>query len=956
MWRFAVFFLFLFIWPGLSAQSPYALRYGAAEGLEGDVFYDLLQDRRGFIWVAGAAGLYRFDGHEALAFRHPDQSSLAGSNLMEDRLGRIWFQDFDGHVFYVQNDSMHALGNRPNFGYCPLALTRNHIMVLQRGGIDVYDLNRLKLIKTFPLDGNTFEDAAGNDSLGCFLLNHTLLLIDSSLSLRQIPLAEVDALAPRQIALGFGAVWIVSKYASDGVVWSYHFRQAQFKRYDSPASGICFRISARGNNLWILGSKGALSLEPVPRSTQLMAKDSVYSGRPVAALLKDRQNNTWVCTPSEGLYMIPRNAPKHYPLPAEQVHGVVAGTEACWFVRGEGIYSRWDKRSGWKDVFSDRDGIATYFLQPDAAGYLLYCNSRFHVRRLSDFTETATYPYSVKDAARLDDHYILLASSRNALLLHLPISQPGASPWHHAFRSQTLPGMSQVAQLLQGRFKTVAAMPGAGYAFIQGNTGLFRVTPAGNTELTYLGKPVFAQQLLIWQGRLCALRNDGSILLPEQEKGYLLTDNAGRTLRGIQRIRLAGDRLLALGDRSLYLFRQDHRGHEVPFPAGARGIRDIAFLHNQIYVLAENGWYEMDLQVPPDPFATPALVLRGLLLDNKSSHTTQFPHDHGQIAIAFSLIDFGSLSNSRLEYSIRTSGWVPVDPASGKIVFNRLAPGNYQIRFRLNGHLLSQQIRFSVSPPFYRSTGFLVALAGALISVGLFLYRRRERRYREKYALLEEKVKLEKELSHSVLTAIRSQMNPHFFYNALNSIQAFLYTDNRRKASTYLSKFSRLTRMILEMSGSEHIRLQEEIEALTLYLELEKMRFDDNLLFSIHCDAEVDQEWIQIPPMLIQPYVENAVKHGLLHLSGEKCLDISFSLDGKMLRVCIDDNGIGRKASGEMRAQQPYHQAYATGANLKRLELMHQGLNTRNPVQFTDKYHSDGRPAGTRVTLSIPIT
>lgn len=940
----------------LYGQAPYAVHYGAADGLGSDAFYDLHQDRRGFIWVAGAAGLYRFDGNEAVPFRHAEQSSLAGSNIIEDRLGRLWFQDFDGHVFYVRNDSMHVLGNRPNYGYCPLAITSRHIMVLQREGIDVYDLNNLRLLKTFPFDGNAFEDASSNDSLACFIINHSLLLIDAALNMRQIPLTEGNCPAPRLLATAFGAIWITAKYRKEGYLQSYDLRNGTLRSHRSPGNGICFRLKGEGGKLWILGSNGALALDPQIDKERLPAVDSFYPGRPVSALIKDRQNNTWICSPSEGLFLLPRNAPRRHNLPAEPIHAVASGSDACWIVRGAGSYSRWRPGSGFDDVFTQNDGITTYFLQSDPSGHLLYSNSRFHIRRLSDFREVADYAYSVKDAARLDNQYILLASSRNALLLQLPIQGGRKSSWQETFQRHAIQGMTGVSQVLQGRFKAVAAEKDAGYAYLQSNSGLLRVQPDGTAEIRYQQKPVFAQQLLIWNRQLCALRNDGSILLPEKDSGFILKDNAGRNLRGIRRIELAGERLLALGEEAVYLFQPNFRGYTLPFPAGAVGVRDIAFLQNHIYLLADNGWYEMDLQSPPDPFATPLLVLRGLLLNGKRIKSTRFDHDHNQIAIAFSLLDFGSLSNSRLEYSINESGWIPADPKSGKIVFNRLAPGNYKIRFRLNSHLLPETLRFSVAPPFYRSNSFLLLLAGLAMGTGFLLYQRRERRYREKFAFLEEKVRLEKELSHSVLTAIRSQMNPHFFYNALNSIQAFLYTDNRRKASTYLSKFSRLTRMILEMSGSERIRLQDEIEALTLYLELEKMRFDEALEFSIHCDAAVDQEWIQIPPMLIQPYVENAVKHGLLHQQGEKHLAISFSLLDEMLQVTIDDNGIGRKASATMRAQQPYHEAYATGANLKRLELLHQHLPNSKPVQFTDKYHSDGRPAGTRVILQIPIS
>ncbi len=199
-------------------------------------------------------------------------------------------------------------------------------------------------------------------------------------------------------------------------------------------------------------------------------------------------------------------------------------------------------------------------------------------------------------------------------------------------------------------------------------------------------------------------------------------------------------------------------------------------------------------------------------------------------------------------------------------------------------------------------------------------------------------------------------MNPHVFYNALNTIQSFLFTNDKRNASNYLSKFSKLTRMILEMSGQETIKLQEEIEALKLYLELEKMRFDEDFNFDITISELVDLEMTKIPSMLIQPYVENAVKHGLLHLEGDKYLSIQFTLDGKDLKVTITDNGVGRKkAESFKKLKSDVHKSYATQANLKRLELLNRGNRKQKPIEITDILQNDVC-CGTQVILYIPIS
>ncbi|HEY8365573.1 MAG TPA: histidine kinase, partial [Bacteroidia bacterium] len=208
----------------------------------------------------------------------------------------------------------------------------------------------------------------------------------------------------------------------------------------------------------------------------------------------------------------------------------------------------------------------------------------------------------------------------------------------------------------------------------------------------------------------------------------------------------------------------------------------------------------------------------------------------------------------------------------------------------------------------------------------------------------------------SILASCKSQMNPHFFYNALNTIQAYIFVNDKKKASNYLSKFSKLTRLILEMSERENISLREELEALKLYLDLEKMRFSDSFEYEIKVSSDIVQDSVEFPPMLLQPYVENAVKHGLLHKQGEKSINIKFARKEDILIVEIEDNGIGRKRSAELNAiKNKKHQSFSTQANEKRLEILNEGRKAKIAVEYVDKLSNEGNPLGTLVRLYIPI-
>ncbi len=212
--------------------------------------------------------------------------------------------------------------------------------------------------------------------------------------------------------------------------------------------------------------------------------------------------------------------------------------------------------------------------------------------------------------------------------------------------------------------------------------------------------------------------------------------------------------------------------------------------------------------------------------------------------------------------------------------------------------------------------------------------------------------------TQSELTALKSQMNPHFIFNALNSIQELYTIGDKKMANEQMGNFAQLTRKILDVSGKQKIELAEEIDILTKYLELECMRFENDFSYKIHLSDNLDEDYTTLPPMLIQPYVENSIKHGLLHKKGSKQLDIYFELDedANVLKCSVDDNGIGRQASASLhKNRSASHVSFSTSATEKRLRLLNQGKEEMIAVQFEDKEDESGNTSGTRVIIQIPV-
>jgi len=233
-----------------------------------------------------------------------------------------------------------------------------------------------------------------------------------------------------------------------------------------------------------------------------------------------------------------------------------------------------------------------------------------------------------------------------------------------------------------------------------------------------------------------------------------------------------------------------------------------------------------------------------------------------------------------------------------------------------------------------------------------------EKKELELSALKIKQQELELEKRDSELAALKSQMNPHFIFNALNSIQELYTIGDKKIANEQMGNFSSLTRKILDVSGKQKITLAEEIEILTKYLELESMRFEMDFAYTVSFDEKIDEDYLQLPPMLIQPFVENSIKHGLLHKKGMKKLSISFEVnDAEDILLCtIIDNGIGRDASAQINKNRvASHVSFASAATQKRLELLNKDKEKRVAVVFEDVIDEQQQIAGTKVILQIPL-
>lgn len=213
---------------------------------------------------------------------------------------------------------------------------------------------------------------------------------------------------------------------------------------------------------------------------------------------------------------------------------------------------------------------------------------------------------------------------------------------------------------------------------------------------------------------------------------------------------------------------------------------------------------------------------------------------------------------------------------------------------------------------------------------------------------------LNQNLAESQLTALRAQMNPHFLFNCLNSINWYIIKNRPAEASRYIAKFSRLIRLILDHSKNRFITLAQELEALRLYLDMEAMRFEQRFEYHIDVSADLDPEEVMVPPLIFQPYIENAIWHGLMPKNGPGHLSLNLRQEDEGLVCTIQDNGIGRvAASANSNLNTRKRQSQGLKITEARIRQMNGQANGTSPVQFTDLYGEDGQATGTRVEIRI---
>lgn len=341
---------------------------------------------------------------------------------------------------------------------------------------------------------------------------------------------------------------------------------------------------------------------------------------------------------------------------------------------------------------------------------------------------------------------------------------------------------------------------------------------------------------------------------------------------------------------------------------------------------------------------------------------------HDQNHITFEFLGINQNAPNKVRYKWKLEGfdekWSP-ESEERTILYSNLNPGTYtfQVMARNEEGIWSGEplsFQFTIAQPYWKKWWFiaLCIIGGIMLAGGIFLavLRRSKRKGEEE----RQKLEMQNQIMELERKALRLQMNPHFIFNAFNSIQSLVGTDKEDEARYYLAKFSRLMRSILDNSGKVTITLQEEIETLENYLMIEQFCNGNRFDYSVIHDENLETSFISLPPMLIQPFVENAIKHGFKFGEDEAekrgKLTIEFSEEKNVLTCTIRDNGIGRKRSAELKndSKETYHISTGMTVTQERMDVLKREKGT-GEIIIHDLTNEDGTSTGTEITLQLSI-
>ncbi len=934
-----IFFLIsiLFILPVFSQGYKH---FSIENGLPSNRIYKIIQDKKGFIWIGTDKGVSKFNGKTFSNFT--THEGLPSNDIWEIMLTdstKIWYFTRANALGYIKNDSIYKFFGQIKEGFYPhISTNRQEAFFESYGNTFVFRDNQWeKIFHSNKKLRDSIQQAiyVKHPEIKLVIVSKSnyVHLINQKDSL--IKTIDIPALEHKKLKQINDSLVVIQRIKKLFFLNLNDLKLHEVEEYRSMNQSNFYRFYATEHEIQIStqGFYAELGKDYHFKNIKIFP-EKLNSNN----VFKDARGNYWLSSYNKGIYLFPKNLfATRYHLMNKKIRFLKKTSQGDILagVLDKGIYIFDKNQEKFKMLYPKKEYIYDiFYVNPD--NFVIFGKDTTLVKKQGKITP---FYFAGRKAVIHNKYYYTTTTaglykfdSNLNFVKEIPIRDPNVLT---IYKNKLLAG--GINGLYEIRNDSVIPL---NFNKNYQNISITSIKPYQDKLL--IGTD--GSGLFIWDGKnqiKFVSNTDGLIIqdiLVQEKNVWLATQN------GVLGYRFT--------DQGLKFIQTIRKFDGLP----SDQVINIVLNGNRMIAASYNGISSFDI------YQKPSLPLQNLYFKekkygnqiiNKNNHEFKFGKNKN-LKIKFATIDFSGQEHNNYFYKLEPIQNYWVKTQARDIDFNNLPPDDYVFKIKVSnpyGQIFTNHFNFKIIPLWWQ-TGWAKTLFALLLIFGIsfiiIAYRKKElNKQRKKLLAQKERVEFE-------LYALRSQMNPHFVFNSLNAIQYYINDGNYDKSETYLVKFSRLIRMIFDFSRYKTVQLSQEIKLLKSYLEIEKMRFGKDFNFCIEIDNDLQTENREIPTMLLQPIVENAVNHGIFHKQGNGTICLQFKkINSKTFEVIISDNGVGVEKSKEIQKNSlKKHQSRSTQILKKRIELLNMSGKWKISYKLDDLTQTE-HEYNTRVTLKI---
>ncbi|MCB0429857.1 MAG: histidine kinase [Flavobacteriales bacterium] len=959
----------------LQAQELAFKHYDTGEGLPGSEVYDVLEDSQGYMWFATDMGVARYDGYAFEAFTTEDGlSDNTIFEICEDGKGRIWFAGFNQRLCYFERGRIHPfvnndalirmINNKSGLILGMVVDANNYIYLGLKSGGYFRITSGGEIISLAPNSSPTrygwYSVPVENDRITFtikpseFARNYRGYVIEGKDTLQLFD----DVTKKGEAGLGSGFV-LRSLAVNDTLQLAVWGKNLWWITPDTVIlktmeySALHLQEDSTGN-VWVSLIDGGVYRFTPPLSPDHQP-DQWLKGVSVTSVTRDRQGGMWFGGMTEGVYYLPTSNMHIMPFyESRNVNTMLfmeAGKDCIYLANILGAVDELSFEGKRVRHYAERehsDASHVRHTTMDRKGdrFILWEGGMKRIEYVRN-GEVRPIPFNrmVRDAVCIGDT-IVGVGIRTISCLVGDTQYLNVLPKSYSATMTSVTGMS-VGDLYIGTVEGLYRYRSGAFYFLgdtdkrlRARVTAMEIAPDGTIWIATKGAG-----LLVYKDSVLRQYSEADGLCNNLLTDVTLDDNGDvwvTSFSGASRVRPGNEHpILTLTTAS---------------GIASNHVMQVATGGGKVWLLTDKGlsWFSREV-VDPETYFAP-IRFREVMVNNvpapDTSHLLLKPGERN-IEIRFAALDYQQSGKVRYRYRIAglEESWSTTTLHS--VRYAKLPKGEYTFEVTAANQLgqwnpVPATFEFTIQPYIYETTWFMLLGVALLIGSAVWYGRYRIRQLAWKNAIREEQ-------NNFQMQALIAQMNPHFLYNSLCSIQYFIIRHDIDTSNSFIAHFARLMRLVLENSQKPLIPLEAELEALENYMKLEVLRLPQGFDYSIEVDDDVNTREVKFPSLLLQPFVENAIWHGLIPKSDRGRLSIRITRAGNRLRCEIEDNGVGRQAAATNReTSRPGHESHATKLIDKRLDLLHQMMGEVFHCEYIDLKDADDHPVGTCVVLTFP--